>query len=329
MSRQPEGTEHLELHDEFGQGGSKEMNAMRTIIAGGSGLIGRALTEDLTTDGHEVIILSRSPERVRGLPAGAQAVGWDGLTAEGWQEHVDGADAIVNLAGTRIAPWPWTADRKRQILESRVHAGEAVTQAIEAASKKPQVVVQASGVGFYGPRGDEAIDEDTEAGDDFLAQVCIAWEAATEPVEALGVRRVRARTGLVFSRAGGLLPLVSLPYRLLLGGPMGSGRQGYPWIHIADHVAAVRWLIDDESATGAFNLVAPQRTTNASMSRAMGQALGRPAFMTVPAFVLRLILGEEATILLDGQHAVPARLQEQGYSFRFPTAEAALSDLFG
>ena len=146
---------------------------------------------------------------------------------------------------------------------------------------------------------------------------------------ALGVRRVIIRTGHVLSRTGGLLPYVALPYRLWLGGPLGKGSQGQPWVHIADHVAAVRWLIEHEVATGAFNLVAPQRTTNASMSRALGQALGRPAIVTVPAFVLRLLLGEEATILLDGQHAVPARLQELGFSFRFSTAEAALSDLLG
>ena len=302
---------------------------MYTIIAGGSGLIGRALTADLTADGHEVIILSRRPEQVRGLPPGARAVQWDGRTPEGWQECVEECDAIVNLTGTRIAPWPWTAARKRQILDSRVHSGAAVTQAVAGAAKRPRVVVQASGVGFYGPRGDESIDETAAPGDDFLAQVCIAWEATAEPLDALGVRRVIIRTGHVLSRTGGLLPYLALPYRLWLGGPMGNGRQGQPWIHIADHVAAVRWLIEHEVATGAFNLVAPQYTTNASMSRALGQALGRPAIVTVPAFVLRLLLGEEATILLDGQHPVPARLQELGFSFRFPTAEAALSDLLG
>ena len=302
---------------------------MYTIIAGGSGLIGRALTEDLTADGHEVIVLSRRPERVRGLPAGARAVRWDGRTPAGWQEYVDRSDAIVNLTGTRIAPWPWTAARKRQILDSRVHSGAAVVQAIERAGKRPRVVVQASGVGFYGPRGDEAIDETAAPGDDFLAQVCIAWEATAEPLHALGVRRVIIRTGHVLSRTGGLLPYIALPYRLWLGGPMGTGRQGQPWIHVADHVAAVRWLMAHETASGAFNLVAPQHTTNATMSRALGQALGRPAFATVPAFVLRLIWGEAATIMLDGQHAVPARLQELGFSFRFPTAAAALGDLLG
>ena len=168
---------------------------------------------------------------------------------------------------------------------------------------------------FTARAGDEAIDETAAPGDDFLAQVCIAWEATADPLDALGVRRVIIRTGHVLSRTGGLLPYVALPYRLWLGGPLGNGRQGQPWIHIADHVAAVRWLIEHEVATGAFNLVAPQRTTNASMSRALGQALGRPAFVTVPAFVLRLLLGEEATILLEGQHAVSARLQELGFSF--------------
>ena len=160
-----------------------------------------------------------------------------------------------------------------------MHSGEAVTQAVADAGKRPRVVVQASGVGFYGPRGDEAIDESAAPGDDFLAQVCIAWESTAEPLDALGVRRVIIRTGHVLSRTGGLLPYLALPYRLWVGGPcgpMGSGRQGQPWIHIADHVAAVRWLIEHEVAAGAFNLVAPQRTTNASMSLALVRRSAAP-----------------------------------------------------
>ena len=210
---------------------------MRTIITGGSGLIGRALAAELAAAEHEVIILSRTPGRVSGLPAGVRAAGWDGRTAEGWQDLADGATAIVNLAGESIAAGRWTAARKRRIAASRQQAGAAVVQAVAGATTRPQVVIQASAVGYYGPRGDETITEDSAAGDDFLAQVCVPWETSTEEVERLGVRRAIIRTGIVLSRDGGALPRMMLPFRLFSGGPLGSGRQGFPWIHHADRGA--------------------------------------------------------------------------------------------
>ena len=300
---------------------------MRTIITGGSGLIGRALAVELAAAEHEVIILSRAPGRVSGLPAGARAVGWDGRSAEGWQDLADGAAAIVNLAGESIAAGRWTAARKRRIAESRRQAGAAVVQAVAGAATKPQVLIQASAVGYYGPRGDETITEDAAAGADFLAQVCVPWEASTEPVERLGVRRVVIRTGIVLSRDGGALPRMMLPFRLFAGGPLGSGRQGFPWIHNADEVSAIRWLIEREDASGPFNLAAPETLTNAEFSRVLGRVMRRPSFMPTPGFALRLVLGELATLLLDGQRQVPRRLLDLGFTFRFPTAEAALRDL--
>ena len=300
---------------------------MRTIITGGSGLIGRALAAELAAAEHEVIVLSRTPGRVGGLPAGVRAVGWDGRSAEGWQDLADGATAIVNLAGESIAAGRWTASRKQRIADSRHQAGAAVVQAVAGATTRPQVVIQASAVGYYGPRGDETITEDSAAGDDFLAQICVPWETSTEEVERLGVRRAIIRTGIVLSRDGGALPQMMLPFRLFAGGPLGSGRQGFPWIHLADEVRAIRWLIEREDASGPFNLAAPETLTNAEFGRVLGRVMRRPAFMPTPGFALRLVLGELSTLLLDGQRQVPQRLLDHGFTFRFPTAEAALRDL--
>lgn len=305
---------------------------MRVVITGGTGLIGRALSASLAADGHEVIVLSRSPDRTTGLPAGVRAVGWDAQTAAGWVDVADGAAAIVNLAGENIAgqgliPGRWTEERKRRILRSRLDAGRAVVEAVEAAGQKPGVVVQASGIGFYGPRGDEIVTEDAAAGNDFLARVGIGWEASTEAVEARGVRRVVVRSAGVLTPAGGVLPRLLLPVRLFVGGPIGGGRQWVPWIHIADEVRAIRFLIEQESARGAFNLAAPQPVTNAAFIRTLGEVLGRPTVIPMPAFAPRLAFGELATVLLDGQRAVPQRLEEQGFSFRFSQLEGALRDL--
>ncbi len=300
---------------------------MRVIITGGSGLIGRALTRSLTNDRHEVIILSRNPARVKAVPDGVQVVGWDGRTANGWGHLVETADAVVNLAGENIAAGRWTDERKRRIRDSRVQAGQAVTQAIQSASRKPAVLVQASAVGYYGPHGDEPVPEDTPPADDFLGRVCVEWESSTAPVEAAGVRRVVIRTGVVLSQEDGALPRMLLPFKLFAGGPIGSGRQGFPWIHIHDETAAIRFLIDHPSASGPFNLAAPNPVSNAEFSRALGRVLKRPAFMPTPGFALKLMFGEMASILLTGQYAVPRRLLELGFAFRFTEAGQALQDL--
>ena len=300
---------------------------MRIVITGGAGLIGRALTAGLAADGHEVILLSRAPGRVTGLPAGARAEGWDGRTAAGWGPLADGAQAIVNLAGESLAAGRWTAERKRRIRESRLNAGRAVVQAAEMAGRAPRVVVQSSAVGYYGPQGDQELAEETPPASDFLAQLCVDWEASTAPVEAMGVRRVVIRSGVVLSAGDGALPRMLLPFKLFAGGPLGGGRQWLPWIHIADEAAAIRFLIEKEEAAGPFNLTAPHPLTNAEFGRVVGRVLGRPAWMPAPAFALRLALGEMATVVLDGQRAVPRRLLGLGFTFRFPEAEAALRDL--
>jgi uncharacterized protein (TIGR01777 family) len=300
---------------------------MRIIITGGTGLIGGALARDLGEAGHEVIILTRDPARSGPLPPGTRAVQWDGRTAAGWSSLLDGETAIVHLAGESIAAGRWSEARKRRIRESRVASGGAVLAAIRQAAEKPRVLLQGSAVGIYGPCGDEVVTESHPPGNDFLASVCVDWEGATAEAESLGVRRAVLRTGVVLSDAGGALPRIALPFRLMAGGRLGSGRQWFPWIHIADEVGAIRFLLEREDARGPFNLSAPRPLTNRDFSRALGKTLHRPSLAPAPGFALRLVLGEMADMLLYGQRAVPQRLLEHGYAFRYPEALGALRDL--
>ncbi len=300
---------------------------MRAIITGGSGLIGRALCQELIDHGHEVAVLSRNTSKPEGLPSEVQVVEWDAATAKGWGELVNETDAVINLAGESLADGRWTDARKRRIMQSRVNAGQAVLEAISAASTRPKVLVQSSAVGYYGPRTDEVLDEDAGPGSDYLARVCFDWEASTAPVERMGVRRAVIRTGIVLSAEGGALPKILLPFRLFAGGPMGNGRQYWPWIHIRDEVRAIRFLMENENASGPFNLTAPHPLTNKEFASAVGQVMGRPSWLPAPAFALKLALGEMSTVLLDGQRAMPQRLQELGFAFDFTTLDAALKDL--
>ncbi|MGC8781875.1 MAG: TIGR01777 family oxidoreductase [Anaerolineae bacterium] len=305
---------------------------MRIIITGGTGQIGRALAKELVFGGYEVVVLSRRPAQVSGLPERVEVAAWDGRTAQGWGRLADGALAIVNLAGENLAgggflPARWTAERKQLIRESRLAAGRAVVEAVAQAQLKPRVLIQASGIGHYGNRGDEVLTEAAAAGDDFLAQLTVAWEASTADVARAGVRHVSIRSGVVLSPTEGALARLLLPYRFFVGGPFGSGRQWLSWIHPADEVAAIRFLIEHPQASGPFNLCAPEPLTNAEFGRTLGRVLGRPSWLPVPAFALRLALGEVASTVLEGQRAIPRKLLDLGFRFRFPDAESALRDL--
>lgn len=306
---------------------------MRVIITGGTGLIGRALSNGLAADGHEVIILSRNTNKTAGLDGRVRLEKWDGVTTTGWGGLMDGAGAVINLVGESIAgegfpPSRWTPERKERILQSRLRAGTALVEAIRVAKQKPAVLVQSSAVGYYGTHGDQDITEDHAAGNDFLADVCKQWEASTAEVEKMGVRRPVARTGIVMTTKGGVLPLMSLPVKLFVGGPIGSGKQQMPWIHLHDEVAALRWLMDTPTATGAYNLSAPNPLSNAALTKAMAKALGRPAFFPTPAFAFQLAFGELAVLLVEGQRAVPSRLLKEGFTFKYTDAEVAFRDLF-
>jgi len=309
---------------------------MRVLITGGTGLIGRAVVKELALAGYEVVVLSRNPSSKSSFPSGVKVVGWDAQTSTGWGHLADGADAIVNLAGESIAgenffsliAKRWTPARKQLILESRMQAGNAVLQAVREAKIKPKVVVQASAVGYYGSRKDEELTEFSMPAEDFVAKICMQWEASTAPVEALGVRHVIIRTaGVAMSLEGGAFPFMLLPFRLFVGGPLGSGKQWFSWIHIQDEARAIRFLIENDAACGVFNLTAPQSITNAQLSKILGLIMHRPSFIPVPGFALHILFGEKADILLSSQRQIPMRLRDIGFKFLFPDIEAALRDL--
>jgi uncharacterized protein (TIGR01777 family) len=301
------------------------MAAKRVLITGASGFIGRALCRDLTSSGFEVVALARDPGAVLGrFPGGMVAAAWDGRTARGWGRLADGALAIVNLAGESLAEGRWTEAKKERILHSRVDAGAAVVQAVRAAGTKPGAVIQASAIGAYGDRGDEELDESSSAGTGFLAGVVKAWEASTEEVGSLGVRRAIIRSGLVLGRDGGAWPRLALPFRFFAGGPIGGGRQWFSWISLEDEVRAIRFLLERSDLDGTFNLTAPRPLRQKELCRVMGRALGRPCWMPVPGFVLRALYGRMAEeTLLAGQRVAPRRLLASGYKYLRPDAEAA------
>jgi uncharacterized protein len=306
---------------------------MKIVISGGTGLIGKALVKELAGDGHQVVILSRSPKKYQSqFGDHVSLAAWDGRSVGDWLVHIDGADAVVNLAGESISgsgflPDRWDANKKKRILNSRINAGQALVKAIESVENKPKAFIQASAVGYYGSTGDVLVTESYPPGDDFLASVTRKWEASTEAVEAMGIRRAIARIGLVLSLEDGALPRLVFPSRLFAGGWFGSGDQWWPWIHIDDVVSALRFLIEEEAAQGPFNLTAPNPVTNKEFGKALGRAMNRPALVPVPAIALRLALGEVASTVLEGQRAIPQRLQEMGFTFDFPQVDEALENL--
>ncbi len=297
---------------------------MNVLIAGGAGFIGSALSRSLLADRHRVFVLTRNPQWAQ-LPFGAHPVEWDGRTCESWLETFSQMDAVVNLAGATIGLPLWTTERKNILVRSRVEPGVALSHAFQKAQKKPGILVQSSGVGYYGARGPEPLNEDTPPGNDFLASLAIDWESSTKIVDALGVRRVVIRTAVVLGRYG-ILPLMALPVRVFAGGPIGSGKQGVSWIHIDDEVRAIRFLLENGNAHGVYNLAAPNPLSNADFMRFMAQALRRPYWLPAPKLAFRL-LGEMSTLFLDGQFVIPQRLVNQGFTFNFESAFDAFKNL--
>jgi uncharacterized protein (TIGR01777 family) len=299
---------------------------MRVIITGGSGLIGRATTNLLASAGHEVVVLSRSPDRLsaRGLPAGATAQAWDARSGDGWFELVTANAAIVNLAGENLAHWRWTRKHKEKVVESRMSAARAVADAVRRSKRTPRVVLQASAVGYYGHRGDEALTEFSSAGEGFLAELCKQWEKAI-PIAVPG-RRAFLRFGVVLSRNGGAFPPMLWASRFGVS-RMGSGQQWLPWVHAEDVAAAIRFLILNETHAGPFNIVAPESVTFREFFRTLAKVRHRPAVVPVPGFALKLGMGEMAKAMLDSQHVVPRKLIDAGFEFRYESLEAALKQL--
>jgi hypothetical protein len=305
---------------------------MRIIIAGGSGLIGRDLTSALLNDGDQVTILSRRSGLASGIPAEVRIIQWDGKTLKDWCNEIENADVVINLVGENLfgdgfVPSRWTAARKERLVQSRVDSGKVLTMAIEKAIHKPDVFIQSSGVGFYGIQQDKSFIEGDPGGNDFLANLCKEWEVSTAPIEKLGVRRVIIRSGVVLTDKGSAFRLLVLPYQLFVGGRIGSGKQVYSWIHHVDEVNAIRFLIHNDQAKGEYNLCSPQPVTNDEFGRMIAKVLKRPHYFPIPALILKIALGEVASMVLDGQRVLPNKLLLQGYVFKYPKLEQAITDL--
>ncbi|MCU1383799.1 MAG: hypothetical protein JWL71_2496 [Acidobacteria bacterium] len=297
---------------------------MNIVIAGGSGFLGRPLTAALVHDGHDVIILTRGA--TGSPPRGARAVTWNPNGESGaWAAAIDGAAAVINLAGESIAEKRWTAAHKQRILDSRVAATRSLVAAIRGAAAPPSVFVSGSAVGYYGPLGADVVTEQRGPGADFLAGVCERWEQEATRAASDRTRVACIRTGIVLEKDGGALPQMLPPFKFGAGGPVGSGRQYWPWIHRDDWVALVRWVIATPAASGAVNATAPHPVTSKTFATALGRVMHRPAFMAAPAFALRLLLGEMAdALLLSGQNAVPAKAERAGFQFAYRDVDEAL-----
>jgi uncharacterized protein (TIGR01777 family) len=306
---------------------------MKVLIAGGSGYIGRRLSTSLIKDSHDVVILTRGqpgafppPERKGG---DLRYVNWDARTSNGdWVKELLDAQGIVNLAGATIGSWPWTRRRMAEMLSSRLSATTALVQALERtpAERRPSVLVSASGIDYYGDRGDEVITEDGQPGDSFLARLSLQWETATQKAEPLGLRVVRMRTSMVFGRGAPAFNLLTLPVRLFVGGPLGSGRQWFTWIHIDDMVGLYRFTLENERLTGAVNAVATDVRRQVEVAKEIGRILHRPTWFPSPAPLLRLALGAMSELLLDGRKAVPEKAKAAGYEFKFGGLPQALEE---
>jgi len=309
---------------------------MKVVIAGGTGFLGSPLSWAWAEEGHDVRVLTRAlppgqsqHESGTGKP-GITRVGWaaDGTTGHLARE-LEGAHAVINLAGESIAGARWNAARKQALRDSRILATRSLAKAIVESTEPPPTFISGSGVGYYGDRGSETLTEASTPGSDFLATLCVDWEGEAQQAARSGVRIVTLRTGLALEKSAGVLAQMMLPFRFFAGGPLGGGRQYMPWIHRHDWVEMVRWLVDTPSVAGPVNATAPHPVTNAEFARALGRALRRPALLPTPAFAIKIAVGEMAQAALTGQRALPAVAQRAGYHFRYPEIEIAFRGIFG
>ena len=295
---------------------------MTILVSGASGLVGQCVVAHATRAGHDVIKLVRSREK-----ASANGIYWDPAKGEIDRDQLEGIDCVVHLAGENIAANRWTSAVKKRIRDSRVNGTALLAEALSAMKTPPRTFIMASAVGYYGDRGDEVLHDNATAGDGYLADVCRDWEAAAKPLEDRKVRVVKLRIGVALTLKGGALPKMLSAFKTGMGGKIGSGKQYMAWITLEDLIGIVLFAIDNESVRGALNAVAPYPVTNADFTRALGKAIGRPTIMTVPAFALKMAVGEIAMELLKSTRAVPTALEKYGYQFSHPDLETALSSV--
>lgn len=303
---------------------------MKVVVAGGSGLIGRAICRGLVAAGHEPVVLTRNPAKSSLRVPGARVVAWDPATTGDWRDELDGAGGVVNLAGESIGRWPWTARRRANLVASRVGATRRLVEAIAALPKerRPQVLLNASGTDLYEGRDATAADETTSPADTFLSRLVVTWEAEARTAEALGVRVVLMRMSPVIAAGAPSLRLLALPVRLFAGGRMGSGRQWTSWVDMDDVVGLYLWALETPTVDGPINVAAPDVRTQAEFVRALGAALHRPIWFPTPAFLIRLVLGQQATLALGSRRVWPSKALEAGYTFKRTRLEDSLANAF-
>ena len=298
---------------------------MQIVVTGGTGFIGRPLCASLCQAGHRVTLLTRRREEAQRLcGATVTAVEWNGREAGAWEHCLEGADAVINLAGAPIADGRWTDARKQLLSESRVLTTRLLVDAMSRRTSKPRTLISASGIGYYGASDDRVLDEGAARGEGFLADLCLAWEAEALRAAEFGVRVVLLRTGMVLELDGGALPKMLLPFRLFAGGPIMPGTQWVSWIHRRDHIGLIQWILTTPHVSGPLNAVAPESVTMKRFCQVLGRVLQRPSWLPVPGFALQAALGELGTLMTTGQRINPAKALSGGYIFHYPTLEPAL-----
>lgn len=298
----------------------------RIIITGGTGFIGTALTRHLYAAGYDVAVVTRDAAKAIDMFEGRVSAGsWNGTGYTNWEHFLDGSLAVINLAGENIGG-RWSAARKQRILDSRIAAGQTVTEAVAKVARKPKIVIQASAVGYYGSTGSRPVSESEPSGEGFLAGVCRQWEHSTAQVEEMGVRRIIIRSGLVLG-PGGILPLLAKTFRYHLGGPPGGGEQMVSWIHLEDEIRAIRFLLENERAAGPYNLTSPGAVHMRTFCEELGRVLGKPSWLKLPKGLLRAALGEMADeLILTSQNIVPRGLLDLGFDFSYPDIASAMAE---
>lgn len=299
---------------------------MNIVVAGGTGFIGSSVVRLLSLQGHDVVVLTRNPEKDT-LTPDVQLVRWDGATQGDWVAQVRGADAVINLSGESIGAGRWTSSRKDRLLGSRVNSARALLEALRTGQKRPSVFINSSAVGYYGPVEEGEVTEDHAGGEGFLADLCLRWEQEAMAVGELGIRVVILRTGVVIGEGGGALDRMLLPFRLFAGGPIGTGKQWFPWVHRDDVAGVIVFALENPAVSGAVNVVAPGIVDMKRFCAALGAALSRPSWLPVPPLALRALLGEMSGMILTGQRAVPSKLLGLGYTFRYPELAPALASV--